>query len=247
VNSSASSPATAHATSRDTIVSVRGVVKDYRLGEATVHVLRGVDLYVARGEILAVMGPSGSGKSTLLNLVGGLDTPSGGEIEVMGERLAEMDPERMAEYRRRQVGFVFQSFDLIPSLTAARNVELPLVFAGVGRAERATLSSAALDRVGLAHRAGHTPSEMSGGEQQRVAIARALINGPAVILADEPTGNLDSHTGGEVLSLIRELNESAGHTFVITTHDPRVADRAHRVVTVIDGMVSDSTSNGGPT
>lgn len=218
-------------------VEVRGLTRQYIMGGAPLQVLRGVDLTVECGEVVCVMGPSGSGKSTLLNIIGGLDRPTAGSVIVEGDDLAHMDDERLAVYRRRQVGFVFQSFNLIPSMTARRNVELPLVFAGGSPAERAAKAVAALESVGLGHRLDHTPTELSGGEQQRVAIARAVVNGPAIMLADEPTGNLDSRTGAEILGLIRQMN-AEGRTFLITTHDRAIAETvAHRIVTIVDGSI----------
>lgn len=214
------------------------------MGASTLRVLNDVDLDLQPGEIVCVMGPSGSGKSTLLNLVGGLDTPTSGSIVVDGEDLAAMDDVALAHYRRDRVGFIFQSFNLIPSLSAQRNVELPLIFAGVDPAERARRAAEALDLVGLGERRDHLPTELSGGEQQRVATARAIINDPSVILGDEPTGNLDSKTGAEILELIKAMNE-AGRTFLITTHDENVSRIAHRVVHLMDGEIVRTLDNGG--
>jgi putative ABC transport system ATP-binding protein len=225
-------------------VSTVALRKEYEMGAQTLRVLKDVDIEIAAGEIVCVMGPSGSGKSTLLNLVGGLDTPTAGSIIVNGEDLAAMDDEALARYRRDRVGFVFQSFNLIPSLSAQRNVELPLVFAGVDPIERARRASEALDLVGLSERRDHLPTELSGGEQQRVATARAIVNDPSIVLGDEPTGNLDSKTGAEILALIRTMNE-AGRTFLITTHDDTVAEIAHRVVRLRDGEVVEVIERGG--
>jgi putative ABC transport system ATP-binding protein len=225
-------------------VSVTDLRKEYVIGAQTLTVLRDVSLDIEAGEIVAVMGPSGSGKSTLLNLVGGLDTPTAGSIVAGGTDLASMDDESLARYRRDSVGFVFQSFNLVPSLTARQNVALPLVFAGVVPAERDRRALEALEQVGLADRVDHLPTEMSGGEQQRVATARAIINDPAIILGDEPTGNLDSRTGDEILGLIRGMN-AAGRTFLITTHDPDVASIAHRIVRLADGAIVDIVTGGG--
>jgi putative ABC transport system ATP-binding protein len=215
--------------------------KEYVVGAQTLTVLRDVSLDIEAGEIVAVMGPSGSGKSTLLNLIGGLDKPTSGSIVAGG---VDLDEEALARYRRDSVGFIFQSFNLVPSLTAAQNVQLPLMFAGVAPDERDRLALEALDQVGLAERVAHLPTEMSGGEQQRVATARAIINDPAIILGDEPTGNLDSKTGAEILALIRTMN-AAGRTFLITTHDPYVASIAHRIVHLADGAVVDIITGGG--
>jgi len=214
------------------------------MGGAPLTVLRGVDLVVNRGEIVCVMGPSGSGKSTLLNIVGGLDRPTAGTVIIDGEDLGAMDDERLAVYRRQQVGFVFQSFNLIPTMTARRNVELPLIFAGTSPDERGERAAAVLESVGLSHRIDHRPTELSGGEQQRVAIARAVVNEPAIVLADEPTGNLDTRTGLEILGLMRQMNE-AGRTLLITTHDRAVAEAvADRIVTIVDGSI-ESIEQGG--
>ena len=218
-------------------VEVRGLSRSYLMGEVVLEVLRDVDLAIEQGEVVCVMGPSGSGKSTLLNIVGGLDRPSAGSVLVDGQDLAGMDDERLAEYRRHQVGFVFQSFNLIPTMSARGNVELPLVFAGVAPAERGARAQAALEAVGLSSRIDHRPTELSGGEQQRVAIARASVNNPSIMLADEPTGNLDTHTGTEILGLIRAMH-AQGRTFLITTHDRNVAEAvADRIITIVDGAI----------
>jgi putative ABC transport system ATP-binding protein len=227
-------------------VEVTGLTRQYMMGGQPLKVLCDVDLTIERGEIVCVMGPSGSGKSTLLNIVGGLDRPTSGAVVVEGEDLAAMDDERLAVYRRRQVGFVFQSFNLIPTMTARRNVELPLLFAGASRTERGDRAASALESVGLGHRLDHRPTELSGGEQQRVAIARAVVGEPAIMLADEPTGNLDTTTGQEILELIRQMN-AAGRTFLITTHDRAVAESvAHRIVHIVDGSIEHIELGGTP-
>jgi putative ABC transport system ATP-binding protein len=214
------------------------------MGGEPLEVLRGVSLNIEHGEIVCVMGPSGSGKSTLLNIVGGLDRPTSGVVVVEGEGLAEMDDERLAVYRRRQVGFVFQSFNLIPTMTARRNVELPLLFSGASPTERTERAAAALESVGLGHRIDHKPTELSGGEQQRVAVARAMVGEPTIVLADEPTGNLDTRTGHEILDLMRQLNDQ-GRTLLITTHDRAIAESvADRIITIVDGSI-ESIEQGG--
>ncbi len=225
------------------IVALEGVWKVYRMGRRRrieVQALRGVDLEVARGEFLAVMGPSGSGKSTLLHLMGCLDRPTEGRVLFEGEDIARLRPAALARIRNRKVGFVFQSFNLSPNLSALENVELPMVFAGVPRRERLRRARELLSRVGLSERERHLPSELSGGEQQRVAIARALANSPELLLADEPTGNLDSETGKGILSLISEANRE-GVAVVVVTHDPEVAACAGRHLRIRDGRIVEVT------
>jgi len=207
-------------------------------GEAAVHALRGVSLHVLPGELVAVMGPSGSGKSTLLGLVGGLDRPTSGSLAFQGRDVTAMSDDELARVRNQVVGFVFQSFQLLPRTPAVGNVGLPLVYRGVGRAERRRLAVQALESVGLGHRLGHRPSQLSGGEQQRVAIARALVTEPAMLLADEPTGNLDSRSGEEVLGLLARLHAERGVAVVVVTHDPGVAERFGRIVVVRDGRLA---------
>ncbi len=222
-------------------VRTQAVTRHYEMGTSVIRAVDGVDLEVRPGELLALLGSSGSGKSTLLNLIAGLDRPTGGSIVVNGLDLAKMSSEELARYRRDVVGMVFQSFNLIPTMTLAENVELPMRFAEVDRAERATRVRQALDRVGLLERAKHRPSELSGGEQQRGAIARALVNRPKLLLADEPTGNLDSRTGTEIMEVLRELNR-AGMTLIMVTHERHIADKfASRMVHLADGkLVSDA-------
>lgn len=219
------------------IIEIKDLHKVYRMGDVSVHALRGVSLCVEKGDHIAIMGPSGSGKSTLMNLLGCLDTPTEGTYELGGEDVSRLDPDRLAEVRNRKIGFVFQQFTLLPRATAVHNVELPLIYAGVS--DRHPRALAALDRVGLSDRAEHRPRELSGGQQQRVAIARALVNSPTIVMADEPTGNLDTRTGQEILELFDALN-SEGITLVMVTHDPRVAERCRRVIRLVDGeIVSD--------
>jgi putative ABC transport system ATP-binding protein len=210
------------------------------MGHTTVHALDGVSISVEKGEFLGVMGPSGSGKSTLLNLVGGLDRPSAGQIWVEGREITTLDENELAAYRRREVGFVFQAFNLIATMTALQNVAFPMFFARVPPACRRERGRYLLEAVGLAKRTDHRPTELSGGEQQRVAIARALANDPAIILADEPTGNLDSNTGAEVMSVLARLNEEQGRTIVVVSHDPTVIDFVRRSIHLLDGRITDA-------
>jgi putative ABC transport system ATP-binding protein len=220
-------------------VQAEAVTRHYRMGTSTIRAVDGVDLTIRAGELLALLGSSGSGKSTLLNLIAGLDRPTSGAIVVQGSDLAKMSSEELARYRRHTVGMVFQSFNLIPSMTLAENVELPMRFAEVDRGERMTRVTQSLDRVGLLHRAQHRPTELSGGEQQRGSIARALVNRPSLLLADEPTGNLDSRTGTEIMEVLRELS-SSGMTVIMVTHERLIADKyATRLVHLADGKVID--------
>jgi putative ABC transport system ATP-binding protein len=221
------------------MIEIHDLKKTYLMGEEEVPALAGVSLSIARGEYVAVIGPSGSGKSTLMNILGGLDRPTSGSYAFEGEAVAGFSDDELADFRRRRIGFVFQSFQLLPRLTALQNVELPMIYAGVPRAERRARAAELLDRVGLGSRMGHRPTQLSGGQQQRVAIARSLANRPHLLLADEPTGALDTHTGDEVLKLFEELN-AGGLTLAIVTHDPEVAEQAHRRVAFRDGhIVSD--------
>lgn len=222
------------------ILALTDVGKTYRSGALAVTALRHVNLRVRPGEYLAITGPSGSGKSTLLNILGCLDRPTSGEYRIEGRPVQDLDDAALAEVRNRRIGFVFQSFNLLPRYTARKNVELPLLYAGAARGERSLRAEAALEAVGLAGRSAHRPGELSGGERQRVAIARALVNRPSILLADEPTGNLDQRVGQEIMRIIEELNATQGLTVAIITHDPAVAARARRRIRVVDGEVSEA-------
>lgn len=220
------------------IVSTRGITRDYKQGTVTVHALRGVDLDIEEGEFTALMGPSGSGKTTLLNLIGGLDAPTSGRMMVDGVDLAKASASQRSDLRRRRLGFVFQSYNLIPVLTAAENTEFVLALNGVGASERRKRAIQVLGQVGLAGMENRRPNQLSGGQQQRVAVARAIAGNPAVVLADEPTANLDSHTSDELIELMRTLNQEQGVTFLFSTHDPKVMDAARRVVRLVDGEIA---------
>lgn len=218
------------------IIEMRSIRKTYDTGKIKVEALRGVDFEVGRGEFVAVVGPSGSGKSTLLNLLGCLDTPTGGDYILGGEAVAGLDKDRLADVRNRRVGFVFQNFNLLPQLTALENVEMPMLFGGIGRRGRRRRANEGLEKVGLGDRTHHKPTELSGGQMQRVAIARALAMEPDILLADEPTGNLDTGSGTDVLSLLQELWKQ-GSTLIVVTHDAALAARANRVIEIRDGLI----------
>ena len=224
----------------DFLIEAAGLTRTFEMGSSEVRALRGVDLAIRRGEFVAIMGPSGSGKSTLMNLLGCLDTPSEGSYRLAGEEVSGLSDDRLAEIRNRRIGFVFQTFNLLPRYTALGNVELPLVYAGVGRTERRRLATSALERVDLGDRMTHRPGQMSGGERQRTAVARALIARPAVVLADEPTGNLDHATGEKVFDLMLDLNREFGASLVVVTHDTHLAARLDRTVVLEDGLLVDS-------
>jgi putative ABC transport system ATP-binding protein len=218
------------------IIRTEGLKKDYVLGAETVHAVRGVDLVIQKGEFVACMGPSGSGKSTLMNMIGCLDTPSGGKYWLNGQLVSELSEDALARVRNREIGFVFQTFNLLPRATALHNVELPLIYAGVSTKERRRRAEEKLALVGLQERMGHKPPEMSGGQRQRVAIARALVNDPALLLADEPTGNLDSVTSADIMRQLAELNDQ-GQTIVLVTHEHDIAGYAKRQVHLKDGVI----------
>jgi len=218
------------------VIGIAGVTKLYKMGAETIHALRGVDLKIHRNEYLAIMGPSGSGKSTLMNMLGCLDTPTSGHYEFNGKDVAAMVDDELAEIRNKEIGFVFQTFNLLPRATALANVELPLIYAGCSPHERRERAIKALENVGLGQRMHHKPNELSGGQRQRVAIARALVNRPSIILADEPTGNLDSKTGVEIMALFEDLY-AAGNTLIVVTHEEDIARHARRIVRLRDGLV----------
>lgn len=223
------------------VIDISGVTKLYEMGEETIHALRGVSVQIHRNEYLAIMGPSGSGKSTLMNMLGCLDTPTAGRYEFNGKNVASMIDDELADIRNREIGFVFQTFNLLPRSTALANVELPLIYAGYAPAERRVRAIRALENVGLGSRLQHKPNELSGGQRQRVAIARALVNSPSIILADEPTGNLDSKTGVEIMALFEQLYDQ-GNTLIVVTHEEDVARHARRIVRLRDGLIESDGS-----
>lgn len=220
------------------VIQTNDLIKTYKIGEVEVHALAGVSVTINKGEVVAIMGPSGSGKSTLMNLLGCLDRPTSGRYILDGEEVSELDDDQLAGIRNRKVGFVFQSFNLLSRSTALANVELPMRYAGVSK-ERVQRAAEALEAVGLADRMNHKPTELSGGQQQRVAIARALVNHPAILMADEPTGNLDSKSGKEIMDLLLSLNKEHGTTLIIVTHDPTIAAQTQRIIRLKDGLVEE--------
>ena len=221
----------------DSVIRTDDLWKTYQMGAEEVHALRGVSFDVQRGEYLAIMGPSGSGKSTLMNLIGCLDTPTSGQYFLNKKLVSEMDDDELAYIRNKEIGFVFQTFNLLPRATALHNVELPLIYNGTPRSQRIEMAKVALQRVDLTDRMNHKPNELSGGQRQRVAIARALVNNPSIILADEPTGNLDSQTSNEIMSFFDELHQQ-GNTIILVTHEHDIAEHAHRVLHILDGRIN---------
>ncbi len=224
------------------VIDIENITKEYVMGEEIIHALRGVTLQIRRNEYLAIMGPSGSGKSTLMNMLGCLDTPSSGRYEFNGKSVSDMDGDELAAIRNLEIGFVFQTFNLLPRSTSLRNVELPLIYAGIDPAEREERAARALADVGLGDRLTHKPNELSGGQRQRVAVARALVNNPSIILADEPTGNLDSKTGEEIMALFESLYQK-GNTVILVTHEPDIARHARRSVHLRDGVIESDEAN----
>ena len=222
----------------DWVIEAQGLTKVYQMGEVEVHALRGVDVNIERGEVISIMGPSGSGKSTLMNILGALDRPTSGSYCLNGEQVSTLKDDQLASIRNREVGFVFQSFNLLGRQSALTNVELPMRYAGVSDGKRKRAIEA-LEAVGLGDRIRHRPNELSGGQQQRVAIARALVNNPAIILADEPTGNLDSKSGDEIMKILLDLNREFGTTLIFVTHDPEIAEQTQRVIHLRDGLVEE--------
>ena len=218
------------------IINVKDIKKSYLVGTQEVHALRGINLSVEKGEFISIMGPSGSGKTTLMNIIGCLDTPTSGEYELNGNQVSQLNDDELARIRNKEIGFVFQSFNLLAKNSTLNNVMLPLKYAGFGKSEAIEKSKEVINKVGLSDRLNHSPAELSGGQQQRVAIARALVNNPSIIFADEPTGNLDSKTGKEVMTLFKELNDT-GQTIILITHEESVAKQSNRIITIKDGLI----------
>jgi putative ABC transport system ATP-binding protein len=226
----------------DTLVSLHNLSKTYQRGPEKIEVLHGIDLDIAKGDFVALMGPSGSGKTTLLNLIGGLDSPTGGQIDIAGQRIDQMNSGQLANWRSGHIGFVFQFYNLLPMLTAQKNVELPLLLTNLSAAQRKRNAGIALELVGLSDRAKHRPSELSGGQQQRVAIARAIVSDPTVLICDEPTGDLDRHSAEEILGLLQQLNRQHGKTIIMVTHDPKAAEYATHTIHLDKGTLVDQVA-----
>lgn len=228
--------ASPNADTREVMIRTNDLWKTYVMGDEEIHALRGVSFEIRQGEYVAIIGPSGSGKSTLMNMIGCLDTPTKGEYWLNGKQVSQMDDDELAYIRNKEIGFVFQTFNLLPRATALHNVELPLIYNGTPSGKRIEMAKKALESVELGHRMTHKPNELSGGQRQRVAIARALVNNPSIILADEPTGNLDSKTSEEIMQVLERLHDQ-GNTIILVTHEPDVAAHAHRVLTILDGQI----------
>ncbi len=224
------------------VIEIRNIIRDFKLGQEIVHVLKGIDLDIKTGEYVAIMGPSGSGKSTLMNLLGCLDTPTAGSYNLNGNDVSQMTDDELAEIRNKEIGFVFQTFNLLPRTTALENVALPMIYAGASKKQRQTRATEVLTDVGLADRMDHKPNQLSGGQRQRVAVGRALVNKPSIILADEPTGNLDSKTGMEIMGLFDDIHK-AGNTVIMVTHEEEVAAHAKRIIRLRDGVIESDTFN----
>lgn len=225
-----------------TIIEIKGITRDFPLGNETVYVLKGIDLHINKGEYVALMGPSGSGKSTLMNILGCLDTPTSGSYVLNGKDVSKMEDDELAEIRNKEIGFVFQTFNLLPRTTALDNVALPMVYAGHGKEARNKRATTVLTQVGLSDRMDHKPNQLSGGQRQRVAVARALVNHPSIILADEPTGNLDSKTSVEIMNLFDEIHAN-GNTVILVTHEEDIAKHAHRIIRLKDGVIESDNPN----
>jgi len=229
----------------ETVISLDKIVKNYYIGSIVVEALRSVDVEIKTNEYVAIMGPSGSGKSTLMNLVGALDTPTSGAYILNGTDVSKMDDNRLAEIRNQEIGFIFQTFNLLPRYTALENVTLPLIYAGMGKTDRVAKATKTLEEVGLGDRMDHRPNELSGGQRQRVAVARALVNNPSIILADEPTGNLDSKTSADIMKLFGQIHEK-GNTIILVTHEEDIARYAHRIIRLLDGEIDRVEINENP-